>query len=168
MFFRILLMAISLSMDALAVGISYAMKNIRLSFFWAAFIGFINAVVLAFAMVAGNELMGIFPENIAEWAGSIILFLAGLLFIKTALSKETQAICDLDDSKDIKGVEAGLLAIALSVDSLSVGIAAASFRISYLLLPFCVGVMQMIFLLAGGVFVKYRWIRLDYNAKRSG
>ena len=82
MLFRIILMSISLSIDALGIGFSYEMKGIRMGVMPRLMIGVINAVVMGLAIFAGQKILAYFPIIVSECIGTAILILVGCLFIK--------------------------------------------------------------------------------------
>ncbi|MFA9462948.1 MAG: manganese efflux pump [Velocimicrobium sp.] len=168
MLFRMVLMSISLSIDALGIGISYELKGIKVGILSRTMMGIINAGVMGGAIFAGREMVLFFPPAVSEWIGTGILILVGSLFIKNALFAKEDCTCDFDHSKDINVMEAFLLGIALSADSLSIGIAAAVFHISILFMPLCVGFMQILFLWLGKLLVKNTNFKKGIDEKRSG
>lgn len=168
MLFRMILMSISLSIDALGIGISYELKGIKLGMLARSFIGIINVLVMGLSIFAGRKLLEYLPKTVSEIIGTLILILVGCLFIKNALFGSEETLCDLDDSKDINLLEAFLLGVALSADSISIGIAAATFQISLLWMPICVGCMQVLFLWLGKYFVKNSKFKNNMDAKKSG
>ena len=168
MLFRMILMSISLSIDALGIGISYELKGIKIGTIPRLLIGIINVAVMGFSIYAGEKMLEYLPPFVSESIGTAILILVGCLFIKNALFGKEETLCDLDHSKDINVLEAFLLGVALSADSLSIGIAAATLHVSILLMPLCVGLMQIIFLWLGKYFAKKSKFRNGFDAKKSG
>ncbi|MEG1458252.1 MAG: manganese efflux pump [Acetivibrio sp.] len=168
MILRMIIMSISLSIDAFGIGISYQLKGIYLSMRARVFIGIISAGVMAFSIAAGQEMLEFFPNNVSKKIGTAILILAGGIFIRNAIFGSGENSCDLDKSKDINFLEAFLLGIALSADCLSIGIAAATFPISTIGMPICVGIMQCIFLWMGKAFVEKKCLRKEINEKMCG
>lgn len=168
MLFRMILIAVSLSIDALGIGVSYELKGIKVSVLPRCFIGLVNAFVMAFSVYAGHKMLEFFPEYISEWVGTAILVLVGCFFIRNAIFGSEETLCDLDGSKDINIFEALLLGFALSADSISIGIAVASMNVSLFLMPICVGITQVLFLTIGREIAKRSGLRQGIDAKRSG
>jgi len=168
MLFRMILMSISLSIDALGIGFSYEMKGIRMGMMPRLMIGVINAVVMGFAIFAGQKMLEYFPIIVSESIGTVILILVGCLFIKNALFGNEETLCDLDHSMDINLLEAFLLGVALSADSLSIGIAAATLNVSLLWMPLSVGLMQILFLWIGKYLTQKSKLKNIFDAKKSG
>ena len=81
MIYAIILLAISLSIDALGLGISYGMQGIRVPKFPKVLICF-STVIYAFAGLAiGKGLLHIFGMNTANMVGVFILISMGLFMI---------------------------------------------------------------------------------------
>ncbi len=180
-----ILIAISLSVDALGIGIAYKVKEVRISALSKLIVCCLSVIMMAFAINIGNLLSALLPENMAEVIGVAILMIMGIKIIIQNLKnsekkpenikiKEIQgedilinwaiksfgitikvmknpAECDLDSSNKIDSLEAVFLGIALSVDSLSAGIAVATFGGKIFLLPIFVGIFQLVFLSFGEI-----------------
>lgn len=78
---NLLIMAIATSIDALAVGISFALLNIP-AFFPALIIGFITFILSVIGVFFGRKI-GAFFRNSFELAGGFILILIGLKILLT-------------------------------------------------------------------------------------
>lgn len=76
-FLGILLLGISLSMDALGIGVSYGLRSIRIP--WAAKLitTAISAAVMAVSILTGNLLSGILPPQLTSLLGAGMLALLG-------------------------------------------------------------------------------------------
>lgn len=168
MLLEIIWMAIALSIDALGVGISYELKGIRVGIWSRIMIGIIAAIVMAFSIVAGQKMLACFSAVVAQRIGTVILILVGCIFIRNAWFSKGQTLCDLDNSKDINLLEAFLLGIALSADSLSIGIASAALKIPFLLLPPCVGISQILFLWLGKFLAQKSKLGKRFDSRKSG
>lgn len=168
MLVRIIIMSVSLSIDALGVGVSYQMKGITLNGVARLLIGIVNMFVMCFSMFAGSKLLHYFPPQVTNIIGTSILVLVGAAFIRNALYGKEDSFCDLDHSKDINPAEAFLLGIALSADCLSVGIAAASYGNMTIILPICVGLMQALFLWIGKRVSQNHYLLKRFDGKKSG
>ena len=64
--------------------------------------------------------------------GLLILFLMGAIFIHNGLTNGEANDYDINDSKKIESGESILLAVALSADSISVGMAVGALQMSWL------------------------------------
>ena len=135
MLFTIILLALSVSIDALGIGITYGLRKTSIST-PAKFILFI--VSFAFVCISvsfGYFLASLFPTNIIK-------------IIRNPISS------DLNNSKIIEKNESIYLAFALSLDSICVGITSSSFGIYSLLFPILVPLFQFLFLNVGIILGK--------------
>ena len=133
-FAAVLILAVSLSMDALGIGISYGLRGIRVS--WKA-----RVVICAMSMLLGCGM----------------LLILGLVIIVQGFRKrkeENSFSCDFDRSKAIETAEALYLGAALSVDSFGAGVSSAVSGMNSILVPILAGLMQMLFLWGGGFLGK--------------
>ena len=148
------ILSISLSIDALGIGISYRLKGVKITVSAKIIIGIISALIMLGSVVIGNELNKVLPKEVSHILGIAILIFIGVSFIRNSLFGGEDTTYDLDKSRKIEGLEAVLLAIALSADSISAGIAAASSGLTNHLIAIFVGLMQIIFLQIGESLVE--------------
>ncbi|MFR7544502.1 MAG: sporulation membrane protein YtaF [Clostridia bacterium] len=177
MLFTIILLALSVSIDALGIGITYGLRKTSIST-PAKFILFI--VSFAFVCISvsfGYFLASLFPTNIIKIISVILLCLMGFLIIYESMNtnekKEYKShkiflkplgitiqiirnpiSSDLNNSKIIEKNESIYLAFALSLDSICVGITSSSFGIYSLLFPILVPLFQFLFLNVGIILGK--------------
>lgn len=168
MLFQIIIMSISLSIDALGIGASYEAKGITITVVARLVIGLINGLVMALTTAAGGWLIHYFPTDVAQIVGTAVLVLIGIVFIRKALFEEQSGNCDLDNSKDINIWEALLLGCALSVDSVSAGLAVTALGLQSILLPVSVGAAQYIFLGIGRRIARNPLLKERIDQKKSG
>ena len=146
MLLNILVLSISLSIDALGIGISYQCKKVKITWLARIIIGFISGMVMFLSLQLGEVFQTVFPEPVMKILGISILALMGIIFIRNGLFHNDDATYDFDHSSNIDAFEAFVLGFALSADSVSAGVAAASIGINTILIPITVGLMQMFFL----------------------
>lgn len=149
MLLKIWILSISLSIDALGIGMSYRLKGVKIAPFAKMIVGLMAAGVSFTAIVMGNRIIEYFPEDVMRIIGTAFLCLIGIVFIRKGLCEEGEAFCDMDASSTIEPWEAILLGIGLSIDSLSTGIAVAALGINSIGLPIMVGISQPMFLMIG-------------------
>lgn len=141
--FILIVLAIALNVDALAIGISYGIRGISVPFHSMLLISLASITYALTAALFGSVLTGLFPA----WVGSVLLLIIGIYTLKTALH-DPQSF-DFDCSKTIDLREAAALSIALSLDAAA---ASLSFSLSgggRYLLPFGIGICQFAFLIFG-------------------
>lgn len=143
-------LVISLSVDAFAASLAYGADKIKVPHSSAVVISLVCSSALALSMLIGNILRSVIPDQISKWICFIILLIIGLSKFfdnviksyiqkhqKLSLNVATQNLkfiftvyantkyADLDNSKTLSFKEAAVLAMALSLDSLTVGLGAA-------------------------------------------
>lgn len=160
-----LLLAFSLSVDALGIGISYGLR--RITFPTAS--KFLLAIETFFMMQsfiwAGRGLALLLPSATGETLAACFLLLFGLWLCLQGFRKAKEppsplatvhqpSACDKDASKSLEPKEALLLGFILSLDSLGVGVSAAASGIKIASLPIFAGIFQVGFLSLGAYFGK--------------
>ena len=156
-FAAVLILAVSLSMDALGIGISYGLRGIRVSWKARLVICAMSVMVTGAAVGLGGALLKIIPPQAARLLGCGMLLILGLAVIAQGFRKreeENSFSCDFDCSKAIETAEALYLGAALSVDSFGAGVSSAVSGVNPVLTPVLAGLMQMLFLWGGGFFGK--------------
>lgn len=177
-FLSSILLAISLSMDALGIGISYGLRNIKISFIPKFIISLISLIFTAVAIGLGSIILLFLPEYLAKLLGVVMLGLLGIGVIIQAIGKNEKKVPsqkpikawllrlkpigitikiiynatkkhDEESSKNIGIKEALYLGVALSIDSFGAGISSAVSGIINFFVPFMVGICQFIFLSLG-------------------
>lgn len=83
-----LFLAISSSIDSLGIGITYALKNTRISHIANVILFIISIIITTFSMWFGNCLRNFFPHLITNYIGSFIIIFMGIFMIIQALKKK--------------------------------------------------------------------------------
>ena len=149
MLLKLWIISISLSIDALGIGVSYWLKGIRVSFLAKMIVGMMVSGVSYGALLIGNQLVTYIPEDVLKIAVTTFLILIGIVFVKKGFYADEEAFCDRDASASIEPLEAVLLGIGLSMDSIGTGIAVVAIGIYHILLPVLIGINHVLFLLLG-------------------
>ena len=170
--FQILLLAVSLSLDALVIGISYGFRKIFVPTSSKLIIAIISFIITGLSIVLGSAILLIVPNIVAKILGPAMLFIFGLFTIikgfrnntnnskrvcrsKDNIFKITKKIiddpesCDFNKSSKIDVTESAYLGLALSIDSLCSGISSALSGLNSFLLPAFAALFQFVFLSAG-------------------
>lgn len=175
----VLLLAVSLSMDALGIGISYGLRGIRTPWKARITICIISMLFTGAAVGLGNVLLMIIPPMAARLVGAGMLVLLGLFIIVQSFWEKNKepspkkkrddtildvafkslgitvkimrnpVSCDFDGSKHIDTLEAIYLGVALSIDSFGAGISSAVSGVNSMLVPVAAGLCQLLFLCSG-------------------
>ena len=138
------ILAISTSIDAIGIGMTYGIRHIDVSKKVIIILFGIAVIISSVAIIIGNTLAQFFSENITKWIGGFLLILMG-----TGMFFQKPDTFDLDNSKHIDMKEAVYLGIALSIDSFSVGIGTGMIGTASFLFPFLVALFQVVFLWVG-------------------
>ena len=145
-----LLLALSSSLDSLGIGITYGLKNTKISILSQIILSIISIIVTTISIMLGSVLKNFLSDIISKVIGSGILILLGIvIIIQTQTQKES---FDFNNSNIIDPSEAVALGIALSLDSLCIGIGGSIFGLKISLFPILVALLQLLFLNLGNFF----------------
>jgi putative Mn2+ efflux pump MntP len=150
-FFDILLLGVSLSMDAFAVSICKGLSMKKLDLRKAVIIGLYFGFFQAFMPLIGYFFGSIFQNlitSIDHWIAFLLLGFIGFNMIKESFSNDDSE--NLNDSVDFKTMI--VLAIATSIDALAVGITFSFLEVNILFSILLIGITTFLFSFIG-VFV---------------
>ena len=181
-FLGIILLSISLSMDALGIGVSYSLRKIKIPFLAKVVVSLISVIFTAAAIFLGNMILLFIEPTIAKFIGCIMLILLGVFTIyqgfknddnkkESTKGKKVWSFAvkslgftvkitknplnyDFDKSNHIDLMEALYLGVALSIDSLVAGTSLAVSGLNSFFIPIAVGISQFIFLSMGNFIGK--------------
>ena len=172
-----IIMAFSLSIDAVGIGISYGIRGIKISAFAKFVICAMSFLIILLSMLFGDILYSLVPKYIGQIIGSLILFIMGFLIILQGVKSKKEIrnkkkkktlrfiikplgisikiiqspeFCDFNKSRVIEPLESVYLGIALSFDSIGVGMTSSIFNFNEFVFSLLVCVFQ-IFLLSCGI-----------------
>lgn len=185
MLFSYLILAISVSIDSLGIGITYGLRDTRITKTANIILFAISIIITSLSVIIGNKITSIFPEYITTFIGAIFLVCMGIWVIYQALKNKEEInnyqeldnepriykifieflgitiqiirnpiSSDLDNSKKIDWKEALYLGIALSIDSICVGICSSIIGYTSILFPIFVASFQLVFLSIGRLLGK--------------
>lgn len=159
-----IMLAISVSIDALGIGISYGMRKSYITLKLNILIAIIVFSMCLLGFSIGNFLSLFFDDFILKIIGSIILLILGshIIIKETILSKnkneKREGKEDKNEKTFVKGIsfsEAISLAMAISMDAMTAGISASLIGIKSLWFPILVMICHMVFLSIGRFFGRY-------------
>lgn len=149
-----IILAISVSIDALGIGISYGMRKSYITLKLNLLIAVIVFSMCLLGFSIGNILSIFFSDFILKIIGSTILLLLGthiilkeIKTIKNNTKKRKSKQCNNEDN--ITFSEAISLAMAISMDAMTAGISASLIGIRSIWFPILVMTCHMIFLSLG-------------------
>ena len=171
------LLATSLSMDALGIGISYGLRSIKVPNLPKIIIGFISLLFTAIAIEIGNIIVLLLPDYLTKLIGAGMLAVLGMIIVIQAVWKNKKVISEntkkdktwlwnikslgitvkitrapevLDKNSNKMSVKESIyMGVALSIDSFGAGISSAVSGMNNLFVPIMVGVCQFVFLSFG-------------------
>lgn len=191
MFLSIILLAISVNLDALGVGLVYGIKKIHIPLSYKTLICIFSVLYSGISIFIGNSLAHHVSDTFGKYLGISILFCLGIYSILKAVypkkpsrsqSLSNQSLfkiilkplgitihviknspsIDIDNSGKIDLGEAILLSLALSVDSFGVGLGFSLLGCNILFVPILIGLCQLIFLNIG-LSLGNKVSKLTYN-----
>lgn len=110
-----ILLAISLSMDALGIGVSYGLRGKRVPLLPKIIISLISLAFTAAAIGIGNVIVLFLPDQLAKLIGSGMLGILGVGIIIQALSKKSRGEEQKAQSPQKKTWEIGLKPLGLTI-----------------------------------------------------
>lgn len=172
-----LLFAVAISLDGLGAGVAYGLKNIRIPFLSLAVIGAVTVVMMGLATAAASWLGGLISPRIAYCTGALLLIALGfwsilqewlkqylpeedlipgaqikldLGFLRLVIQVFKRPVkADVDHSGELCSGEAFVLGLALALDALVAGFAAALTGGISLSTVLAVAAVQMAFIFFG-------------------
>lgn len=168
MFLNCILLAICVSIDSLSIGLTYGFKNTKITFMSKFILFIIALLVTSLSTFIGSSINNIFSANISKIIGSVLLCFMGIWIILQSVTNQKERVkkeyhffikflgitvqiirnpisSDLDNSNQIDGKEALYLGIALSLDSIGIGIGSSIFGLNSFLFPILVAIFQLCF-----------------------
>lgn len=146
----IILLGVSLAMDATAVsickGLSMKKLNKKKTITIALYFGTFQAIMPIIGYLLGISFKEV-VESIDHWIAFFLLAVIGINMIRESLSKESESLNDLIDFKTMTPI-----AIATSIDALAIGITFAFLRVNIIGAVTIIGTIT-IFLSMIGVFI---------------
>ena len=153
-----LLLALSLSVDALGIGLSYGLRRIRFPPSSLLLLTGETFLMMEAFLGVGRLLAACFPAGRAEGISTAILFSFGVWLCLQGMGQKKEkedsplqspSLCDKDASFSIEPKEALLLGFILSMDSFAIGLSAAASGMDVTLLPLFAALLQTVFLAVG-------------------
>lgn len=152
MFISSLFLAISSSIDSLGIGITYDIKNTKISF-GSKIILFVLSLTISFSSIfLGYFLNDFISTTITSSIGSLILIFIGICIIfKTIFENKNKKnnYYDFNFSNLIDPKEAIVLGFALSLDSFGIGLSYSLIDANCFLFPVFISFFQILFLSTG-------------------
>ena len=178
-----LILALSSSIDSLGIGITYGIKNTRISYMGKVVLLVISFSISILSVWFGDVIKNVFSEFATKLIGNIILIAMGGFVCFQAIRKneithqrhkkdekiysffidflgitikiiKNPSSSDLDSSNSIDSKEALFLGFALSLDCFCIGACGSVIGINSFLFPFFISFFQLLFLSFGNLIGK--------------
>lgn len=153
MLLNCVLLALSVSIDSLGIGITYGIKHTKISNISNVILFAISFCITCGSIFLGHYISVLLSPNISTFLGSSFLIVLGSYNIYKVFNSPPVDY-DIDHSNDIDKKEAIFLGLALSIDSACVGIGSGIIGLNDIVLPILVSSFQLIFLNCGNLVAK--------------
>lgn len=153
MFINCFLLALSVSIDSLGIGITYGIKNTYISSMCKVILFIISLIITSFSIFFGRIIRFILPDKLLLIIGTAILIVIGVYIIYKAVIQKDISY-DFDNSNHIDEKESLFLGFALSLDAFCVGLGGTIMEIKFSLFPLLVAMFQLFFLTFGNFLGK--------------
>ena len=153
MFINTLILAISSSLDAMGIGITYGLRKTKFSIFSRVVFFLVSFTATTISIVLGNIIKNFLSPDITTFIGATLIICIGIYAIFESFNKK-QKDFDFDNSNDINNKEALCLSISVTMDSLCIGFSSSMLGINNYLFPLFVATLHLTFLLIGDILGK--------------
>jgi len=162
MIIRYILLALSASIDALSLGITYGIKKTKMSKTANIIIFMIVICCSTIAILVGHFLSLLFSPTFSVLLGSSLLIMLGLYNIYKGIKKTNILVnFDVDNSNYIDNKEASALGLAVAVDASCVSMGAGIIGYISFILPVFMAVFHTFFVNCGNFVAKSAVERLN-------
>ncbi len=148
MLFNCILLALSVSIDSLTIGISYGLKKTKIDNISNTILFAISFCITCGSIFLGHYIFALFSPILSTVLGSSFLIILGIYNIYKSLNTSPTDY-DIDHSNNIDAHESIFLGLALSIDSICVGIGSGIIGLNDIILPFLIATFQLAFLNCG-------------------
>ena len=158
-----LLFAFSANIDNFVVGLSYGIKKIKIGFMSNLLIALISLAGTVLSMLAGKIIFSFIPKNVSNYVGSIMLILIGTWTLVKPLLKNKPSDdildhpekADIDNSSSIDVKESIVLACALTINNVGLGIGASITGLNIVMTSLLTFIFSLLMIIIGHTFGSY-------------
>lgn len=164
MILKCILLALSVSIDALSLGITYGIKKTKMSK-----VGNIIIFVTLFcssglSVFVGHYLSILISHTFSVWLGSSLLILLGLYNIYKAQNNVSTNF-DADNSNYIDAKEAFALSLAVSADASCVCLSSGMMGLGSFILPILIAIFHTFFINCGNLIATLIFKKINISNK---
>lgn len=155
MILKCILLALSASIDALGLGLTYGIKNTKMSKISNIIIFAIVFLASSISVLVGHYISLLFSPTISMYLGSSLLIMLGVYNIFKAINKiDSITNFDIDNSNNIDNKEAVMLGSAVAVDAACVSLSSGVIGYGSIILPIFMAVFHTFFVNCGNFCAK--------------
>ena len=162
MLLNCILLALSVSIDSLGIGITYGIKHTKISSISNIILFSISFCMTSVSIFIGHYISVLLSPAFSTIFGSSFLIILGIYNIYKILNSPPVDY-DIDNSNNKDRKEAIFLGLALSIDSACVGIGSGIIGINDIILPILVSSFQLVFLNCGNLVAKNIFKRIEIS-----
>ncbi len=151
MIIKCILLALSASIDALALGITYGIKKTKMSKLGNLIIFVTLFCLSGISVFIGHYISVLFSPIVSALLGSSLLIFLGIYNILKVQNNDTITDFDIDGSNYIDSKEAFILGLAVAIDASCVSLGSGMIGIGSLFLPFLMAVFHTFFVNCGNL-----------------
>lgn len=148
MILKCILLALSASIDALSIGVTYGIKKTKMSKAGNIIIFLTLFCLTGFSVLVGHYISILFSPTISVWIGSSLLILLGIYNIYKA-NNNLSTDFDADNSNYIDAKEAFVLGLAVAVDASCVSLSSGLIGLGGFILPIFMAIFHTFFVNCG-------------------
>lgn len=155
MIFKCILLALSASLDALTLGITYGIKSTKMSTTSNIIIFTIVFIASSISVFIGHYISLLFsPTFSALLGGSLLIILGAFNIYKSKNKLDNLENFDIDNSNNIDNREAATLGIAVAVDAACVSLGSGVIGYGTIILPILMATFHTFFVNCGNFVAK--------------
>lgn len=148
-----ILFVISANLDSFGIGINYGIRKIKINAFGNLIIAAISCLGTFLSMLAGEWISDCISPVQANRIGSWILILLGVYFIEESLrnrkKRREEQRCDSEENRDATAKELIILAAALTINNIGMGVGASIAGVSISIASLTTFAVSLLFISAG-------------------
>ena len=150
MILKCILLALSASIDALSLGITYGIKKTKMSKMGNIIIFVTLLLLTGFSVLIGHYISILFSPTFSAFLGSSLLILLGIYNIYKA-NNNVYTNFDTDNSNCIDEKEAFILGLAVAVDASCVSLGSGMIGLGSFILPISMAIFHTFFVNCGNL-----------------
>lgn len=153
MILKCILLALSASIDALSIGVTYGIKKTKMSKASNIIIFLTLLCLTGISVLVGHYISILFSPTFSVWLGSLLLIILGIYNIYKARNNISTDF-DADNSNYIDAKEALVLGLAVSIDASCVSLGSGMIGLGSFILPIFMAIFHTFFVNCGNLVTR--------------